>query len=53
MDELSTCVYILKICPDYETKRYKLLKNITFYVSIFHESKYTILLCKNESTLKI
>lgn len=23
MDELSTCVYILKICPDYETKRYK------------------------------
>ena len=37
----------------YGTKRYKLLKNITFYVSIFHESKYTILLCKNESTLKI
>ena len=23
MDEFSTCVYILKICPDYETERYK------------------------------
>lgn len=23
MDEFSTCVYILKTCPDYETERYK------------------------------
>lgn len=23
MDEMSTCVYILKICPDHETERYK------------------------------
>ena len=50
---------ILKLWLTYQSSfmshkaTYKILKNITFYVSIFHESKYTILLCKNESTLKI
>ena len=31
---------------EYETKQYKILKNITFYVSIFHESECMFLLYK-------